>query len=335
MDDVEIPDESEKDQKKEELKDLQKLEEIKEKPEDPIPVDYSKFFDFKKGNASHLTIAAPTRGGKSEMINGLIQKYLPCFETVVIMCGTFPFSKSYDDLVKRHSKKIKIYPYSNEFLMKFINVSKQRSLQNKTIYTLLVLDDITNIVNNKTQAELGKFLTLCRHQGINVFLCSHQANNVLTPLLRDNIQYFLFRQNSINSLKTIYESVITADSGVDFLTFQNTVKHQDRDYWFCCYRKCGDQLDGLYKMKLDRSKQDIQKEQREKEIEIKKNIEDKKLGNRNLNLDLELKNNIEEKRDLPIHQFTNITNITKTPTERDNIFHKITHHFNPSSKCLY
>lgn len=314
-----VPDESKLDEKKEELNDKQTLKEIQT---EPIEAKLNNFFDFKPGNVQHMVLSGPTKSGKTELCINIVENYLPCFECVVIMCGTYPFSHNYDDLVKRHPKKIKIYTYSNQLLQNFINVSKQRSLSNKMIYTLLVIDDYTNLIDFKTKIMISKFLTLARHQRINVFLLSHQVNDTVTRLMKDSIQYFIFRMNSINSLKLIHDGVFTADNKLDFLQFTETIKEQDRDYWFICLRKCGDQLDGLYKIKGDRRESSVDREKKEKKEEIKKHIENKEYAeNKIMDIQNDLKNN-----DIKNQPEKSIVKkpIEQTKPPEDNLFTRLT-----------
>ena len=117
--------------------------------------------------------------------------------------------------------------------------------KNKVKHGLIILDDVKLYNTSKSLTDLA---SKGRHYKLTV-ICSVQfAKTLISPAIRGNLDYLFFSDLNINSLKPIYESIVTKMSFNRFVEFVDDNNHH---YQFIFYN--GRESDKTKRLKIVKS----------------------------------------------------------------------------------
>ena len=155
--------------------------------------------DFLDAESDHfcLSVAAPTRGGKSFLVRALALEMLDRGRVgkVYVFAGAVSAAvESYAGLGAF------VYDFSDE-LGQFL-----RSRRGKTDGCLVILDDVLGTNADKSLAVRALF-SEGRHLALSCFCISQTANRALTPLIKQQSRFIVFGDLNERQLKMIYDEV--------------------------------------------------------------------------------------------------------------------------------
>lgn len=116
-------------------------------------------------------------------------------------------------------KQFTIYTnYHNFILEKLYNQNKDRKKQRKT---LVVIDDATTFASelkNPANENLIALVSQTRHLKVSVYILVHSLKNILSPVLRENVNYLIiYSVTNAKLLKDIHEEYLSVQC--DYNTF--------------------------------------------------------------------------------------------------------------------
>ena len=180
--------------------------------------------DFLDAEPQHfcLSVAAPTRGGKSFLVRSLALEMLDRGRVgkVYVFAGAVQAAvESYAGLGAF------VYEFSDELLGQFL-----RSRRGKTDGCLVILDDVLGTNADKSLAVRALF-SEGRHLALSCFCISQTANRALTPLIKQQSRFIVFGDLNERQLKMIYDEVKIRPA-TSFREFCAWVEEHVRDYTF-------------------------------------------------------------------------------------------------------
>lgn len=169
-----------------------------------------------------LSVAAPTRGGKSFLVCALAREMLDRGRVgkVYVLTGSVQVAvESYAGLGAF------VYEFSDELLGRFL-----KSREGKTDGCLVILDDVLGTGSDKS-AQVFQLFTMGRHLALSCFCISQVANRALTPLIKQQSRFIVFGDLNERQLKMIYDEVKIRPA-TTFRAFCAWVEEHVRDYTF-------------------------------------------------------------------------------------------------------
>ena len=144
---------------------------------------------------------------------------------LVIPSYKFEQNDSYSYIKDQKNKNVKIYNKYHDIVGQHV-LDSVINTANKS-RSIFIIDDATGFLNVHNMAEHLKYLiTTTRHVNCDLIIACHGAKNVLSSILRSNVDYLLFFK-IINSklLETIYEEYLSVfnifRNKKDFITYFN------------------------------------------------------------------------------------------------------------------
>lgn len=158
-------------------------------------------------------------GGKSfAMLNFL--KYAlsnEIFESYHLVLPMYKLEQSDSYGFLRNQKQCYIYNGYSEKVSK--NVEKERAKKK----TLFIIDDASAELLYNLDSTFSRLITTSRHgKGVTVWICVHSAKRILTPLVRQNVDWmFVYKISNVKLLQDIYDEWLS----MQFETFKEFMQY--------------------------------------------------------------------------------------------------------------
>jgi len=173
-----------------------------------------------------ILIVAKRFSGKSHLLKWIIYNLIKAgrFDGGMIFSQTASTSNEYDFIPEDYIHDT----FDPEVLEKLFEKQKESYSKGKKSQIFVILDDYIGSLNINTPI-IKTICSVGRHVGITVFLSSQKFTSEISPLIRDNCDYFLcFKQSNTKVLKLIYEEY--ASSFSDYKTFLKWFNENIQNY---------------------------------------------------------------------------------------------------------
>jgi hypothetical protein len=161
-------------------------------------------------------ITGRTRSGKSFLLrNKILPEIIKDYEAVYILSPTAELDRDWQRFIKKNKKfEEKIFlieefdENSVQELIELIGDNKREGLDDKY---LIILDDITDLLNQSNRSFFSKLGIKARHYNISYIITTHKYRS-LNRLIRNNATTkIFFKINSPPEKTTIVDELITAN----------------------------------------------------------------------------------------------------------------------------
>lgn len=193
--------------------------------------DLEKFFIDDTYENGRFFLSIGTKGsGKTYLMVSYLKYvlYFDIFDYIHFVCPSYlgEQSKSYDFL--KNQKQVNIYPHYHE------KISKRVDKDRKKGRTLFLIDDASGELLKNIDNTLIQLITTTRHfKGLNIWIAVHSCKKILTPIIRQNIDY-LFIYKIVNGLlvKDLYDEYFSMTYD-NFKEFKNVFSQLMEEKYNC------------------------------------------------------------------------------------------------------
>lgn len=191
-------------------------------------------------------IASKRNSGKTFLCNYLIKHFHDnkLFDYYVLFSQTAHISGDFGCL----PDKSKFQEFTKEKLDKIFAYQEKAKNSKKPKQCLIILDDIVGAMNNDFTGLINKIFTLGRHYNISIIVLTQFLKRVITPTIRNNIDYLFFSINNYPSLDTIFEMIVYPHDKKHFINF---VKNNTKEFRFIMYNNLTTDTDNFYIVKAE------------------------------------------------------------------------------------
>ena len=183
--------------------------------------------DYKQG--SFILICSKRASGKSVMVKDLTKNLLDKYEFdfIVLFSDTAKFTFDYNFV---GDEFIFTTDQIEEKLNKILKIQEKNIKNKKNINGLIILDDIK--LDRKAPKALTSLSSMGRHFHLTCIMSTQFPKMVVGTIIRNNLDYIIFSDMGILSLKTIYDCIHT---GYSFNEFKDYVDNNNHSYQFILY----------------------------------------------------------------------------------------------------
>ena len=179
--------------------------------------------------------------GKSFLSKWLIQKMVNqgIYNTVYLFSTTERYSHSFNCLEKNYI----IDCFDISFIKNVLDAQKKQIdkyglKSDKVAKILFVFDDLVGSIStgSKEMQMLNFLFATSRHLAIGLLICAQCSRSLISPCMRQNVDYLLLRSLNDDYVKSLYESVYWTNPGgcKSFLAFTKKA-FKNTTFEFLCY----------------------------------------------------------------------------------------------------
>jgi len=269
----------EKDDKKVK-KDDEKIEEV-EKSDEKIP---KGMIELKFQPFQTMIILGKRNTGKSYLTKYLIHQLVNqgLCDTVYLFSTTERYSHSFNCLEKEYI----VDGFDIKFIQSIIDAQRKRidryGLKSEKIAKIMmVFDDLVGSLSSssKEMQMLTYLFATSRHIGISLVVCAQASRSLISPTLKNNCDWLMWRNLNEDYTKSLYEAIYWNQSGGmnSFLEFTKK-SLMNTKYEFLCYNNTIDdaskkwslvlaeEVDFMLNMRIKRKVKDDKKKEKPKNI---------------------------------------------------------------------
>ena len=169
-----------------------------------------------------LVICGRSRSGKSYLLrNRILPAIYKEYEAVYIISPTAKLDKGFKEdfinkLPKKHQDKIYLIDeFSEDSIQNLIELIEDNKIQGSDDKYLIILDDITDQLNQSNRSFFSKLAIRGRHANISYIITTHKYI-ALNRLIRNNARTkIFFKINSPPELKQVIDELISQEASKD------------------------------------------------------------------------------------------------------------------------
>lgn len=177
----------------------------------------------------HIAIAGRSKCGKSTILINILRSVYDYFDKVYIFSNTNNYTKEYEEFDDVQS-------FDLSKLIQIMEKAKEYEQNGEPRKVLIVMDDISARFYEDAQTvdTLSGYLTECRHYGVSVVLSVHYLKCILSPLIRENIHYYIVNKNQTpHSIKVLSEVVFYNENEHDDKSLLQYIKNSTAIHEYC------------------------------------------------------------------------------------------------------
>ena len=161
-------------------------------------------------------IVSRRNSGKTHLMQYLTNHLLEneLIDYCILFSETAHLSGDFSELLP---KKSILDKFDEKSINKIIKYQEKQKAKKKKTQCLIIVDDSISCVNNDFQKLINKLFSKGRHWNISVVLINQYIKDVISTIVRNNIDYLLYSTNSTNILEYIYDIVIYDGKKKDFI----------------------------------------------------------------------------------------------------------------------
>ena len=179
-----------------------------------------------------MTIVSRRNCGKTHLMEYLTDNFLQnkLFDYVILFSETAHLSGDFSDIL---DKKCILSDFNEESIDKICKFQEKQKKLKKEKQALIIIDDSISCVGHSFQKLVNKLFSKGRHWNISIVLINQYIKNVVSTVVRSNIDYLLYSVNSTTVLEYLYELVIYDGNKKDFVKWS---QDNTKDFQFIMYK---------------------------------------------------------------------------------------------------
>ena len=177
-----------------------------------------------------MCIVSRRNCGKTHLMQYLTNHFLEnkLFDLCILFSETAKLSGDFSEILP---KQCIIPDFNQKSIDKIIKY--QEKVKSKGKQCLVIIDDSISCVDNSFQSLVNKLFSKGRHWNISIVLINQYIKNVVSTVVRSNIDYLLYSVNSTTVLEYLYELVIYDGNKKEFIKWS---QDNTKSFQFIMYK---------------------------------------------------------------------------------------------------
>ena len=186
-------------------------------------------FEFEFKVPLSAVVCSRRNSGKTHMIKHIINHLFvsKLIDYVIIYSETAKISRDFSDLV---DDNVLMDQFTEQSINKIINYQIKTK---KKKQCLIVLDDTISCMGYKFMKEIDRLFSKARHWNISIVLISQYIKQVVSSIVRSNIDYLLYSVNTHTVLDFIYDIVVYEGTKKEFIKWS---QDNTKDFQFIMFK---------------------------------------------------------------------------------------------------